>query len=143
MDSQIGNYPMSSEATNPESSGGSMRMDRYLWHVRLMKTRSQATKACQSGEVRMQGERVKASRMVSPGDTFTVRRPGIERSYVIHGLLEHRVGAKEVPHYLHETTSLEVIEQWQAVKDAPVLKRDKGLGRPTKRDLRLIEKLFS
>jgi ribosome-associated heat shock protein Hsp15 len=131
------------DVTSEKTPNDSMRIDKYLWHVRLMKTRSMATKACQSGEVRIDGERVKASRMISAGDSFSIRKPGIERTYTISQLLQHRVGAKEVPNFLHETTSLEAIEQWQAVKDAPILKRDKGLGRPTKRDLRLIEKLFS
>ena len=120
-----------------------MRIDRYLWHVRLSKTRSLASKACQSGEVRIEGERVKPSRLVKPGLEFQLRRGGADRSYLILGLVAHRVSAKEAAKLVEETTPQEVIDMLKAAKEAPTLKRDKGMGRPTKRDLRLIEKLFS
>jgi len=120
-----------------------IRMDRYLWHVRLSKTRSLATDACQSGNVRIDGERVKPARLVKQGLEFEMRRAGAGRSYKILGLVEHRIAAKEVEKYLEETTPPEVLEMLKAAKEAPTLKRDRGMGRPTKRDLRRIEKLFS
>jgi ribosome-associated heat shock protein Hsp15 len=121
----------------------SIRIDKYLWHVRLAKTRSQATQACQSGEVRMQGERVKPSRMIGAGHEFEMRRAGAMRSYRVVGCLNHRVAAKEVPQWLEETTAPEVLEALAAARADPAPSRDRGMGRPTKRDLRLIEKLFS
>ncbi|MEQ9825723.1 MAG: S4 domain-containing protein [Puniceicoccaceae bacterium] len=120
-----------------------MRLDRYLWHVRLCKTRSQATQACRSGEVRIGGDRVKPSRLVKPGQEFQMRRAGANRSYRILASVEHRVSAKEVPSLLLETTPQEVLDVLQAAREAPALRRDRGMGRPTKRDLRLIEKLMS
>ena len=86
---------------------------------------------------------MKPSRIVKPGMEFQMRRAGADRSYRILGLIEHRVAAREVAGLIEETTPQEVLDMIKAVKEAPVLKRDKGLGRPTKRDLRLIEKLFS
>lgn len=123
-----------------ESEG--IRLDRYLWHVRLCKTRSQATQACRSGEVRIDGDRVKPSRMVKSGLEFEMRRAGATRSYRILAAVSHRVSAKEVPELLEETTPQEVLDALKAAREAPTLKRDRGMGRPTKRDLRLIEKLF-
>jgi ribosome-associated heat shock protein Hsp15 len=124
-----------------ESEG--MRLDRYLWNVRLCKTRSQATQACRSGEVRIGGNRVKPSRIVSVGLEFEMRRAGANRSYRILALVERRVSAKEVPALLEETTPPEVLDALKAAREAPTLRRDRGMGRPTKRDLRLIEKLMS
>lgn len=123
--------------------GEGMRLDRYLWHVRLCKTRSLASRACQSGEVRIDGSRVKPSRMVKPGFTFEIRRAGANRSYRILALVERRVSAKKVPALLEETTPQEVLDALEAARQAPTLRRDRGMGRPTKRDLRLIEKLMS
>jgi ribosome-associated heat shock protein Hsp15 len=121
----------------------SIRIDKYLWHVRLAKTRSQATGACQSGDVRVLGERIKPSRLVQAGHEFEMRRAGAMRSYRVLGCLDHRVAAKEVPQWLEETTPPEVLQALEAARADPAPSRDRGMGRPTKRDLRLIEKLFS
>ena len=129
------------QSADIESKG--IRVDRFLWHVRLSKTRSLATQACQSGDVRIDGERVKASRIVKPGIELQMRRAGANRSYRILGLVERRVSAKEAAKLVEETTPQEVLDALKMAGEAPVLKRDKGMGRPTKRDLRLIEKLFS
>ena len=128
-----------SEALNTEG----IRIDRYLWHVRLSKTRTLATHACQSGDVRIGGERVKPSKLMLPGAEFTMKRGGGNRSYRIVTLVERRISAKEVSAYLEETTSEEELEAIKAARQAPALRRDKGMGRPTKKDLRMIERLFS
>ena len=120
-----------------------MRLDRYLWHVRLSKTRTLATQACQSGDVRVGDERVKPSTLVHPGMEFRMKRAGGNRRYRIIALVERRISAKEVQDYLKETTTEEELEAIKAARQAPGLKRDKGLGRPTKKDLRMIERLFS
>lgn len=126
-----------------EKEQNGVRMDRYLWHVRLCKTRSLASQACKSGEVRIEDKKIKPSRLVKLGVEFQLRRGGVTRSYRVIGLVEHRVSAKEVVGLLEETTPQEVLDLLQSVKEAPVLTRERGAGRPTKRDLRLIEKLFS
>ena len=128
-----------SEELNTEG----IRIDRYLWHVRLSKARTLATQACQSGDVRVDGERIKPSKLVLPGVEFTMKRGGGNRSYRIVALVERRISAKEVPDYLEETTSEEELEAIKAARQAPGLRRDKGMGRPTKKDLRMIERLFS
>jgi ribosome-associated heat shock protein Hsp15 len=120
-----------------------IRLDRYLWHVRLSKTRTLATQACQSGDVRFGDDRVKPSKIIYPGAEFSMKRGGGNRSYRVLSLVAHRISAKEVKTYLEETTSPEVLEAIKVSRQAPGLKRDKGMGRPTKRDLRMIEKLFS
>ena len=127
------------EALNREG----MRLDRYLWHVRLSKTRTLATQACQSGDVRVGDDRVKPSKLVHSGLEFRMKRVGGNRSYRILALVEHRLSAKEVKDYLEETTTEEELEAIRLARQAPGLKRDKGLGRPTKKDLRMIERLFS
>jgi ribosome-associated heat shock protein Hsp15 len=109
----------------------------------LYRTRTRATEACQAGEVRLHGERVKASKGVQSGVEFSVRRPGITRTYRVLKLLGHRVSAKEIPEYVLETTPTEEIEQLKAVREDGLLRRDRGAGRPTKRDRRMIERLFS
>ena len=124
-----------------ESKG--LRLDRYLWNVRLSKTRSLATQACHSGEVRIDGDRVKASRLVKPGQEFQMRRAGANRTYKVLGLVEKRVSAKEAAKLVEETTPQEILDTLQFAREAPVPKRERGMGRPTKRDLRLIQKLFS
>lgn len=129
------------ESADLEFTG--IRMDRYLWHVRLCKTRSLATQACQSGDVRIENERIKPSRLVKSGMEFQIRRAGADRTYRILKLVDHRISAKEVESLVVETTPPEVLEMLEAARQAPVPKRDPGMGRPTKRDLRLIEKLFS
>lgn len=120
-----------------------IRMDRYLWHVRLSKTRTLATQACQSGEVKVGDERIKASKTIHPGAEFSMKRGGGNRSYRVLSLINHRISAKEVEKFLEETTSPEQLEAIKAARQNQGLKRDKGSGRPTKRDLRMIERLFS
>lgn len=120
-----------------------IRLDRYLWHVRLSKTRTLATQACNSGDVRMGDDKVKPSRIVRPGFEFSMKRGGGRRTYRILSLVSHRISAKIVCDLLEETTPPDVLEVIRLSKEAPALKRDRGQGRPTKKDLRMIEKLFS
>lgn len=126
-----------------ELNSKGIRLDRYLWHVRLSKTRTLATQACQSGDVRIEDERVKPSRTLLPGVEFKMKRGGGNRSYKVISLIDHRISAKEVDRYLEETTSEEQLEMIKQARLMPTLKRDRGKGRPTKKDLRMIEKLFS
>ena len=120
-----------------------IRLDRYLWHVRLAKTRTLATQACQSGDVRIDGGKVKPSRLVRAGVEFELRRHGMTRSYRIVSLVSRRGSAKAVPEHLEETTPPEVIEAARQAREDSVPRRPKGMGRPTKEELHMIEKLYS
>lgn len=119
-------------ATGPTA----VRVDVWLWSVRLFPTRSAATAACRGGHVRRDGDLVKASQRISVGDELRVRRPGRERIIVVTRLLEKRVGAP-VAREAYEDHSPEPAPQLLA---APP-RRDRGAGRPTKKDRREMERL--
>lgn len=117
-----------------------MRIDKWLWCVRIFKTRSIATESCKAGLVKISGRRIKPSSTVKPDDELEVTKEGIHRKFRVLALLDKRVGAKLVPEYLLElTTPEELEEQLKANKD---IFRERGTGRPTKRDRREIDKFF-
>lgn len=117
-----------------------MRIDKFLWVVRLSKTRSQASKLCDSDKVKLNGEIVKASKTVKPKDQINLRDLPIWRSYKVLDFPKSRVGAKLVPDYLEETTSKEDIAQWKQVQETNRQNRIDGFrGRPTKKDRRKLD----
>ncbi len=120
-----------------------LRIDKYLWAIRIFKTRSLATEACKAGRVKLNGQNVKPSYVVKIGETYTIQK-GIERK-VIHvtGLLERRVDAKTAVQFYEDQTPIEETYGFKSVFHAPALKRDKGTGRPTKKDRREIDDLQS
>lgn len=129
---------MASSASShaPVSSSSAVRIDSWLWAVRAYKTRSAATAACRAGHVRLNGNPVKASQTVVPGDTVRIRQPGFERILEVHVLIVKRVGA--------EAASRCYTDHTPERPPAPFLglpQRDRGAGRPTKKDRREMEKL--
>ena len=118
-----------------------VRLDRWLWAVRIFKTRNQATEAVKGGRVHVNGDRVKPSRFVHIGDRIEAQLVALKRTVVVKALLEKRVGAKLVPDFLDDLTPPEEYEKRQTIAQS-ILKRDRGLGRPTKKDRREIEKLL-
>ena len=120
-----------------------VRVDKYLWAMRIYKTRSIATDACQCGRVKMNGVEVKPSRMFHVGDIFTVRKGPITYTYRILQLWGNRLGAKVVPSYLEDITPPEQLELLELARYAAQSGRDRGTGRPTKKDRREIEQFFS
>jgi ribosome-associated heat shock protein Hsp15 len=117
-----------------------MRIDKFLWCVRLFKTRSLATDAVRSEQVRL-GERiVKASVEVRVGEVFAVREPPIWRSWTIIALPASRVGAPLVSGLITETTSFTDLEKLATARLAKAHFRDPGEGRPTKRDRRDMDR---
>lgn len=122
--------------TRATAGPSAVRVDVWLWSVRLFPTRSAATAACRGGHVRRSGELVKASQRISVGDELRVRRPGRERIVVVTRLLEKRVGAP-VAREAYEDHSPEPAPQLLA---APP-RRDRGAGRPTKKERREIDRL--
>ncbi|MEX1002452.1 MAG: S4 domain-containing protein [Crocinitomicaceae bacterium] len=116
------------------------RIDKYLWAVRLCKTRSLATKLVKTGKVLMSGEPIKPSREMKIGDQFTIKKNTAVFSYEIIDCLENRVGAKLVEHYLRDTTAAEEIEKHKAYQLAQKTYRQQGDGKPSKKDRRNIRK---
>lgn len=115
----------------------SARVDAWLWAVRLYKTRSAATAACRAGHVRVNGERVKAAQAVREGDEIRSREGGFDRIVVVRKLLVKRVGAPVAATALTDLTPPPPPRT--EVASVPV--RDRGAGRPTKRDRREIDRL--
>lgn len=120
-----------------------VRVDKYLWAMRIYKTRSIATDACKCGRVKMNGVELKPSRMFHVGDIFTVRKGPITYTYRILQLWGNRLGAKMVPEYLQDITPKEQLELLELARYAAQSGRDRGTGRPTKKDRRNIEQFFS
>ncbi|MET9380601.1 RNA-binding S4 domain-containing protein [Streptomyces sp. NPDC002928] len=124
------------EAAGP-ASGESVRVDSWIWSVRLVKTRSQGATACRGGHVRVNGERVKPAHSVRVGDEVRLRQEGRERIVVVRRLIRKRVGPPvAVQCYVDNSPPPPPRE---AVAPAGI--RDRGTGRPTKRDRREIERL--
>lgn len=120
-----------------------VRVDKYLWAMRIYKTRSIATDACKCGRVKINGIEVKPSRSFHVGDVFTVRKGPITYTYRILQLWGNRLGAKMVPEYLQDITPKEQLDLLDLARYAAQSGRDRGMGRPTKKDRRDIEQFFS
>ncbi len=110
------------------------RIDKWLWATRIFKTRSIATDACKKGRVAIDGVTIKPSRMVKVGDTVSVRKPPVTYTFEVVGLTEARVGAKLVPNFLKNLTSPDQYELLDMVRISGFVNRQKGLGRPTKKE---------
>jgi ribosome-associated heat shock protein Hsp15 len=115
----------------------SARIDAWLWAVRVFKTRSAATTACRAGHVRLNGDRAKAAALVRPGDEIRVRTGEGDRTVIVQRLLVKRVGAPVAQEAMIDRTPPPVPRE----ERASVGERDRGAGRPTKRDRREIERL--
>ena len=116
-----------------------LRIDKYLWAVRLFKTRSLATDACRAGKVKLNDTPVKPSHDVSEGEIYELNIEQMHRVVQVKALLHNRVGAKLVENYLTDLTPQEEYERIQMARQYSFEKRDRGAGRPTKRDRRDIE----
>lgn len=117
-----------------------MRIDKFLWCVRLCKSRSMATDACDRGQVQLNGHAAKPSREVKVGDAFSVRVPPIQRTYRVIHLPTSRVGAKLVNGFMEETTTHNDLEKLDTARKVRAAHRDPGSGRPTKRDRRDMDR---
>ena len=119
-----------------------VRLDKYLWSIRVYKTRSEATTACNGGKVRLNGSDVKPSKMVKAGDTIVVRKGPVAYTYKVLALIDKRQGAKLVPQYVENQTPQEELDKLRAPVETFFLKRDRGAGRPTKKDRRQMDSLW-
>lgn len=116
-----------------------MRIDKYLWATRYYKTRSLAAQACKKGHVRVANQRVKASKDIFIGLKITLRKDQINYQLTVIGLPPNRVGAKLVDLYRRDETPKAAFEK---VKSAKNHYREKGMGRPTKKDRRSLADFF-
>lgn len=121
-----------------------VRVDKYLFAMRIYKTRSIAADACKKGRVTQNGVALKPARTFSVGDRFSVRKGPVTFSYEVLQLSENRLGAKLVPNYLRDITLPEQKELLELARLGAVNgMRDRGTGRPTKKDRRDIEQFIS
>ena len=112
-----------------------MRIDKYIWAIRVAKTRSIANSLCRDGKVEIEGKKVKSARAISPGEIIVVRKGAVFFSYKVINLPKSRVGASLVQEYADDVTPKEQLNKREMIRLAN-LDRPKGLGRPTKRDRR-------
>jgi ribosome-associated heat shock protein Hsp15 len=112
------------------------RVDKWLWAMRVFKTRTIATEACKKGRVTMGGSAVKPSRTIKPGDVIDVKKPPITYTFRVKAVTGNRLGAKLVPEYLENITPQSQYELLEMTKISGFVDRRKGLGRPTKKDSR-------
>lgn len=118
------------------------RVDKWLWAVRVFKTRSLAADACKKGRVLMQGVTVKPSRELKVGDVLQVRRNPIIYTFKVVALTQNRVGAKLVPQFMENVTAPDQLELLEVLKLDQSNRRAKGLGRPTKKERRDLDDFF-
>jgi len=116
-----------------------MRIDKYLWCIRIFKTRSLGTAACKKGQVKMLGKSVKPSKDIFGDELILVRKNQINYQIKVLDLPESRVGAKIVDLYRKDVTPKEAFEKTELLKFAKDYYRQKGAGRPTKKDRRDID----
>ena len=116
-----------------------VRIDKWLWAVRIFKTRSIATDAIKMGRVTISGQKVKPSRNVKVGDVIDVKKPPITYSFKVLALAENRMGAKLVPGFMENVTRKEQLDLLEMNRISGFRDRAKGLGRPTKKDRRDID----
>ena len=118
-----------------------LRIDKYLWAIRVFKTRTMAADACRAGRVKLDSQNIKPSHEVKTGEIYNVSK-GIERKVLkVTALLENRTDAKTAINFYEDLTPVEQTQAFKTMFHAPMLKRDRGAGRPTKRDRREIDDL--
>ncbi len=116
-----------------------VRIDKWLWAVRIFKTRTIASDACKLGRVTIGGQRIKPSKMVKVGEVIDVKKPPITYSFKVLALAENRMGAKLVPGFMENVTHKEQLDLLEMNRISGFIDRAKGLGRPTKKDRRDID----
>lgn len=119
-----------------------VRIDKYLWAIRVYKTRTEAADACKGGKIRLNGNDVKPARTLKAGDVITARKGAVTYTYKVLEPLDKRQGAALVPRYAENLTPEEELAKLRAPVETFFLKRDRGAGRPTKKDRRQMESLW-
>lgn len=117
-----------------------VRIDKWMWAVRLFKTRSLAAEECGKNHIMINGQPVKASKEVKVGDVVQIRRAPIIYHYLVKQITSKRMSAQLAVGFVEDVTPIEQLELLAATKQYGFELRDRGVGRPTKRDRRMIEK---
>ncbi len=120
----------------------SVRIDKYVWAIRCYKTRSEATDACNGNKVQVNGAPVKPSKAVKIGDVISVRKGACQFTFKVLQLAENRMGAKLVPEFAENQTPQSELDKMRAPVETFFVKRDRGAGRPTKKDRREMEAVW-
>ena len=120
----------------------STRIDKYIWAIRLFKTRSEATEACNGNKVQLNGVAAKPSKTVKAGDSISVRKGAVQYSYKVLKIAENRMGAQLVPEFAENLTPQSELDKLHAPRETFFVKRDRGSGRPTKKDRREMDALW-
>lgn len=115
------------------------RIDKWLWMVRIYKTRTIAAEACKKGRVQINRNDVKASKDIKIGDTITVRKPPVNYSFTVKGIPKNRIGAKLLPDFLENITSDDELKKLDPGFLAFQVTRERGTGRPTKKERRILD----
>ena len=115
------------------------RLDKYLWSIRVFKTRTDATDACKGNKVKVGGVPAKPSKMIKVGEVLEIRKGIVQYVYKVKALTEHRLGAKLVPDFAENLTPQAELDKLKAPVETFFLRRDRGAGRPTKKDRREMD----
>ena len=117
------------------------RIDKWLWAVRIFKTRAMSSEACAGRKIKIDGTAVKGSRNIKKNDIVQVRKGVVKYLYKVRQIAEKRMGAQLVPEFLEDITPEEELEKLKSAQKQPIQTREKGQGRPTKRERRMMDKL--
>jgi ribosome-associated heat shock protein Hsp15 len=118
-----------------------IRIDKFLWSVRLYKTRSLAADECRKGRIIIKEIQVKPSRVVLKNEIITVKKPPVIYSYRVIEPIENRVSAKFVQNFIEDITPEEEKAKLDIRQSGVTVYRDKGTGRPTKKERRMIDRI--
>jgi ribosome-associated heat shock protein Hsp15 len=116
-----------------------VRIDKWLWAVRVFKTRSLATDACRNGRVTINAQSVKPAREVKVGETIVVQKDEMTRTFKVLGILQQRVGAQVAKEFVEDLTPASELQKKREPNFLPPMYRPKGAGRPTKKDRRALD----
>ena len=119
------------------------RIDKWMWAVRIFKTRTIAAEACKKGRISINGAQAKPARTVKPGDVVQVRKPPVTYSFKVLQAIEKRVGAKLVPDVMENVTTPDQYELLEMSKISGFVDRARGTGRPTKKERRDLDEFFT
>ena len=118
-----------------------VRIDKWLWAVRIFKTRNQATTACKKGKILIKNKPVKPSRIIDIDDIVVIKKLPVVYTYRVKELLEKRVAARQVNQYIEDLTSDEELKKLKIRQVQDFVIREKGMGRPTKKERRILDQL--
>lgn len=120
----------------------SYRIDKYLWAIRVFKTRSEATDACNGNKVKIGGVNAKPSKAIKAGDVIEIRKASVLFTYKVIQTAENRMGAALVPQYAENLTPESELSKMHAPRETVTILRDRGTGRPTKKERRELDALM-